>query len=620
MAYVDESNVLETTFATDQGRLRLVDLMPVRKRQPHAHHLIETLAESAAEHLPAWLHNPQAALQREAGNDVAAAHRIVRLATCLEGEITLSVALHATFDYARLQPTIAPQPLADGAAGAVLSAGGRYLIFLVARLPSNAPGGTAPAIRLEGDEALLRARVSLTTGQRLVVALQYARDASEARASLEMLREHDFEADLDETLAYWREWLSGCQYTGSYQAPVRRSALALKLCTFEPTGAIVAAPTSSLPEAPGGERNWDYRYTWLRDSAFTLGALEALGFHGEARDYFHFLHDLHVRQADHFRIMYGVLGQSGAQLAEQTLDHLEGYKGARPVRIGNGAATQRQLDVYGEVIEAAYYYAMASGFREGGRHQESDRDLRGLFAEVANYVATHCQDLDQGIWEVRGAPRAYVFSRVMCWVALDRACRMAEGHDHHHHIAHWTQARDALRTDILTHGYNQHLESFTQAYGDTVLDAANLRIPLVGFLPGTDERVRNTLRTTGLQLAGPNGLLYRYKRADGAGGGSAMGAAAGTNNVDGLAGQEGAFLACTYWLIHALCHSGQVTEARERFEQMLGYASPLGLYSEEIDPHNGELLGNFPQAFTHIGLINSAVALQMAQEGRLPAI
>jgi GH15 family glucan-1,4-alpha-glucosidase len=609
MTYLPETNILETTFQTDDGRLRLVDFMPIRKRaRGNVGRLAGALISRAA-------HGAGSHLEREAGNDVAAAHRVSRMATCLDGQVTTEITLKPTFDYARRSYTFELHHLSDDVVGALLTAGDQRLVFIARRLRTESTPADAESLVLHCDQEQLHLRVPMSSGHGLVTAAQYARSAEEARDLLGMLAEHSFQDDLEETLAYWREWSAQCRYDGTYQYAVLRSALALKLCTFEPTGAIVAAPTTSLPEGIGGVRNWDYRYTWLRDSSFTLDALERLGYSNEARDYFHFVHDLQIKSGADLRIMYGILGESDGRLEEQTLDHLEGYRGSRPVRIGNGACTQRQLDIYGELLDCAYRYVTRGGFHRELPHRPV-HDLRHLAILVADYVAEHWRDTDRGIWEVRGEPRPFVYSRAMCWVAMDRAIELAKHHGHERHVRRWAKARDAIHADVLEHGYDQRLATFVQSYGSNVLDAANMRLPLAGFLPWDDARIKSTIENTDRVLSADHALVYRYRTdTQGEQAGAMTTADAGAD--DGLPGPEGAFLACAFWLVDTLCHLGRVEEARGRFEQLLAYAGPLGLFSEEADPTTGDLLGNYPQAFTHIGLINCAVTLQMAQEGAL---
>ncbi len=605
MAYQPGTNILETTFTNDSGRLRLIDFMPIRKRRRASHpirHLGAALLSRVSPRLGA-------ALERDLGNDVAAAHRLQRMATCLEGSVEVEVLLKATFDYARQPAQIELIPLAHDTTGALLWAGDRYLALLVRRLPASANDARRDPLALEQHDPTLRVLVPLQAGDQLVAALNYARDRAEALRLLRRLAHHPFARDLEETQTYWLDWSKQCRYDGPYQQEVLRSALALKLCAFEPTGAIVAAPTTSLPEWIGGVRNWDYRYTWLRDSAFTLAALANLGYYEEARNYFHFLHDLHLRRIDDVRIMYSIRGESDGHLDERTLDHLEGYHGSRPVRIGNGAAIQRQLDIYGELLDTGYSYLRHEGFRLPS-FLSGTRDLWSFCSMVADYVVGHWQELDRGIWEVRGDPQAFVYSRAMCWVALDRACKLARHYQHHNHADRWEACRDAIQKDVLAHGYSEQLQSFTQAYGNDALDAANLRLLLVKFLPPDSPLIHNTIEATLRTLAGPHGVVYRYRPA-----GSAP--TDETVTDDGLPGREGAFLACAFWLVDNLCYLGRTDEARERFEGLLRWASPLGLFSEEVDPDSGAQLGNFPQAFTHIGLINSAVTLQRAQAGTL---
>jgi GH15 family glucan-1,4-alpha-glucosidase len=316
--------------------------------------------------------------------------------------------------------------------------------------------------------------------------------------------------------------------------------------------------------------------------------------------------------------MYTIRGEWGDVMAEQDLTYLDGYRGSRPVRIGNGAAGQRQLDVYGELLDSAYRYVVHSGYRKGRRRREANRALHSLVVEIAEYVADHWQDPDRGIWEVRGDPKPFVYSRAMCWVALERACRLSNLHGQQSREQHWREVRDAIYQEVMQRGFSERLRSFTQFYDADVVDAANLRLPLVGFIAPDDPHMIDTLAATIRYLHGPNGLIYRYRPAEMTSDDPTL--RAGTTD-DGLPGMEGAFVACTFWLIQALCRAGRIDDARERFEHMIQFASPLGLFAEEIDPDNGAHLGNFHQAFTHVGLINAADMLQRAQEGKLdPAV
>lgn len=598
--YLPGTNVLQTTFTNATGKMTLLDFMPVRHRTPH-NPLMHTLQD-----ITAWfVHDRQRIIERDIGNDVAAAHRLSRRATVTEGRVTLDLVLKATFDFARAAHQTDIIALDDHAQGAILWEGNRFMALVVRHVSAQE---TDPPLHLELHDSIIHARVDLLAGQHLEAQLNYARTREEAEQKIQELQHNDVTAHLDETLDYWRSWSDQCRYDGPYRTMVLRSALALKLCTFEPTGAIVAAPTTSLPEAIGGPRNWDYRYTWLRDSSFTLDALAALGYTQEARDYFHFLHDLHLRRGNDLHIMYGIHGESGEALHEEELTHLEGYRGSRPVRIGNGAATQRQMDVYGELIDAAARYLDSSGFHKGQLF--AMHDVRALIAQIAHYVANHWQDTDQGIWEVRGAPRVFVYSRAMCWAALDRACRLADGHTG----ARWRALCEEIRANIMAHGYDVVRQTFVQSYGSSALDAANLRLSLVDFLPATDEHMRGTIAATLRDLSGPHGLLYRYRTDDHPA--KQHGSPDSQSTDDGLSGGEGAFVACTFWLINNLCQMGRVDDARQRFEQLLQFASPLGLFAEEIDFQTGAPLGNYPQALTHIGLINSAVQLQQAMHGQ----
>jgi GH15 family glucan-1,4-alpha-glucosidase len=394
------------------------------------------------------------------------------------------------------------------------------------------------------------------------------------------------------TVEFWRRWLSRCTYRGRWREIVHRSALALKLMTYAPTGAIVAAPTCSLPEGIGGTRNWDYRFTWIRDAAFTLYGLMRIGFTEEAGSFMHWLEArIHELNPDgSLNIMYGIDGRP--ILSEETLDHLEGYRESRPVRIGNGAATQLQLDIYGELMDSVYLY------NKYGTPISYDM-WKGLH-RLLNWVCDNWHREDEGVWEVRGRRRHFVYSKLMCWVALDRGLRLAAKRSFPAEHDRWLKIRDRIYEEIMSKGWSRERRAFVQHYGSDALDAANLMMPLVFFVSPTDPRMLETLDAT---LRTPeegglvsNSLVYRYN--------------AGQTD-DGLSGEEGTFNICTFWLVEALTRAGRVDRARLMFEQMLGYANHLGLYAEETGP-SAEALGNFPQAFTHLALISAAFNLDRA--------
>ena len=404
------------------------------------------------------------------------------------------------------------------------------------------------------------------------------------------------------TVEYWRRWLSKSTYQGRWREMVHRSALALKLLTYAPTGAIVAAPTCSFPEEIGGERNWDYRYTWIRDAAFTLYGLLRIGFTEASAEFMNWLQfRCHELEPDgSLQIMYGIDGRHA--LTEETLTHLEGYRGSRPVRVGNGAYSQLQLDIYGELMDSVYLYNKYGS--------PISYDLWIHLRRLVNWVCDNWHRPDEGIWEVRAQRQHFVYSKLMCWVALDRGLRLADKRSFPADRDRWTKVRDQIYEEIMIKGWNQKRQAFVQHYESDSLDAANLMMSLVFFLSPTDPR---NLKTLDAILRSPaeggllsNNLVYRYNLE-------------GTD--DGLRGEEGTFNICTFWLVEALTRAGRTDPARLEkarliFEQMLGYANHLGLYAEETG-HNGEALGNFPQAFTHLALISAAFNLDRALEGKV---
>ena len=405
------------------------------------------------------------------------------------------------------------------------------------------------------------------------------------------------EALFRDTVEYWRRWIAQCRYAGRWREMVHRSALALKLLTYEPTGAIVAAPTCSLPEGIGGERNWDYRYTWIRDSAFTVYAFLRLGFTHEAERFMHFISTLcnNPGPEGSLQIMYGLDGRK--DLTEETLGHLDGYLGSKPVRIGNGAHAQLQLDIYGELLDSAYLF---------NKHGSPiSYDMWQSLRTLVDWVCDNWRRKDEGVWEVRGGQQHFVYSKLMCWVALDRGIRLAQRRSFPADLVRWRTVRDVIHEEIMTLGWSAERRAFVQHYGSRALDAANLMMPLTLFVSPTDPRMLDTLDA---MLLSPekgglvaNGLVYRYNVLE---------------TRDGLRGEEGTFNICTFWLVEALTRAGKfrgerLEAARLMFERMLGFANHVGLYAEETGPR-GEALGNFPQAFTHLALISAATNLDRA--------
>lgn len=539
--YWPDTNVLVTRFLSPDGVGQIIDFMPV----------------GVEEHEPSY-------------------HRLIRRVQVLRGTMAFRVECTPAFNYARSEHKVEI---------------GRNTVSFHSPELSMGLGTSAP-MKQEGSG--VAAEFVLQEGQEAQFVLGVMDPGVERCVTLS---QQEAEKLFRQTVEYWRRWLSKCTYTGRWREVVYRSALALKLLTFEPTGAIVAAPTCSLPEGIGGERNWDYRYTWLRDAAFTLYGLLRVGFTDEAAKFMQWLearcHELNPDGS--LQIMYGIDGRH--TLTEESLDHLEGYRGSRPVRVGNGAYNQLQLDIYGELMDSVYLY------NKYGTPISYDlwRHLRRLI----NWVCDNWERPDEGVWEVRGGQQHFVYSKLMCWVAVDRGLRLADKRSFPADRDRWQKVRDTIYEEIMSKGWNVERQAFVQRYGSDSLDAANLMLPLVFFLSPTDPRMLKTLDATNQspEKGGlvSNSLVYRYNVA---------------HTADGLSGEEGTFNICTFWLVEAMTRAGAVdrsrlNEARLMFEQMLGYANHLGLYGEQTG-HSGEALGNFPQAFTHLALISAAFNLDRA--------
>ena len=532
--YLPATLVVETTFTTASGTVRLVDAMTFSEGQRH----------------------------HDLGYD--APHELLRLVEGVEGTVELELELAPRGEYGLVRPLF--RQVEDGGR----TFGGPNQIAVSAGVPT------------EVAESTMRARFAVSAGEQVGFGLHWA--AVESPAPMPCPPER-VAARIEDTVEGWRSWEAEHDiYEGPHRELVRLSSRVLKGLSYRPTGAIVAAPTCSLPETVGGERNWDYRYAWIRDASLTLEALYIGACSDEAEDFVSFMTSSAGGRAGEgsLQIMYGIGGEH--DLSERTLPHLRGWRDSAPVRVGNGAWGQTQLDVYGELLNALDLYRE----RLGELHPE----IQQFVADLADTAARRWTEKDAGMWEMRGEPRHHLSSKVLCWTALDRAIKLAPALGEHARVEAWTAERDRIREAVLTRGWSEKRGAFVQHYGSDVLDASLLLMPLTKFIAPKDPRWLRTLDAIGRELVADS-LVYRYNAEA---------------SPDGLQGEEGTFSICTFWYVEALARAGRVDEARLAFEKMLTYANHLGLYSEEIGP-SGEALGNFPQAFTHLSLISAAVNL-----------
>jgi GH15 family glucan-1,4-alpha-glucosidase len=517
--YRDGTLVLETEWDTPEGTVRLVDCMPVRD-----------------DHIG-----------------------VVRIVEGLSGRVPMTMDLTVRFDYGSIMPWVRT---VDGEINFV---SGPYALRL------------ATPVAVDGRDFRHTAEFEVAAGDRVPFVL------TGSPSNLPWPDVPDPFAALDRTTAFWRDWSAGCTYDGDWSELVLRSAITLKALTYEPTGGIVAAPTTSLPEKIGGVRNWDYRYCWLRDATFTIYSLTSAGFDGEAIAFRDWLLRAVAGDPAHLQIMYGAAGER--RLDEYEIDWLAGYENSAPVRVGNAAHRQYQLDVYGEVLDALHQMRCLG--------VDEDPSAWAVQTAILEFLESGWREPDEGIWEVRGHRRDFVHSKVMAWVAFDRAVRAVENFGLEGSADRWRAARDEIRREVLDRGYDADRNTFTRSYGSTALDASALMIPLVGFLPADDPRVAGTVDAIQRELV-EDGFVLRYRSGEA---------------IDGLPAGEGVFLPCSFWLADALGMLGRTEEARALFERLAGLANDVGLLSEEYEPVAGRLLGNFPQAFTHVSLINAAANL-----------
>jgi GH15 family glucan-1,4-alpha-glucosidase len=526
--YLPDTNVLATSFTALGGVVEVLDFMP----------------------------------PRISGRGAVGDSAIVRLVQGREGTVEVRAVFEPRFDYARATPTWEEQ------AGFGVRATYRDLTLTL-----------QSKIGLEVMDNRATATWTLAAGDATAFILT-------CQESPSIVWRSDVAAGctrlLDETVGFWRTWIGRCTYDGAYSDVVRRSALALKLLDYAPTGAIIAAPTASLPEEIGGVRNWDYRYSWLRDTAFTVYALYAIGYRDEAEAFLNWIIEVERGGPASLQIMYGVDGER--RLDEAELNHLAGYRGSRPVRIGNGAYTQRQHDVYGETLDCAFLLQ-----KHGGLITD---ELWTFLRAIVDYICEVWGEPDDGIWEVRSGARHFVYSKALCWVGVDRGIKIAERGGLPANLKRWRAARAAIHEDLFARGYSEREGAFTQDYSTDELDASALALLLRGVLPPDDPRMASTVDRVA-EVLGTGGLVHRYSEAA----------------EDGLTGSEGAFLMCSFWLVDCYALMGRREEARALLDHLIGLANDVGLYAEQIHPESKQHLGNFPQAFTHIALINAVLAL-----------
>ena len=540
--YVEDTMVLETTFRTPSGTATLLDALAVG-RNDRGHEL-----------------------------GSGATSTLVRRVSGVEGEVELELEFAPRPEYGLIQPVL------EAVDGGIRARGGADVLALSSFVPVEVDGFTA------------RARFTVKPGHAVAFAMQH-RTTSEERPAL--WGDDEIARRLDDTAEAWRTWSALHQsYNGPWRDAVQASGRTLYALTYFPTGAIVAAPTTSLPETPGGSRNWDYRYAWVRDASFTLQALWVAACPDEADKFFDYMSGSAASQArrgEDLQIMFGVGGER--DLSERELSHLTGWRGSAPVRVGNGAWSQRQLDVYGELLDAA--------FRLPDQLDRLGPATKQFLADLADAAAERWTEKDQGIWEIRGEPRHFLYSKLMCWVAVDRAIALADRLGATDRVERWEASRGEIAEAILTEGWNEKVGAFTQSFGSEDLDASNLMLPIVGCIPADDPRMKATIDAIAERLTDERGLVYRYLAHD------------------GLEGEEGAFLLCTFWLAQAQALAGELDKAKATFETAHSFCNDVGLLAEEVDTHTGELLGNFPQAFSHIGLVNAAWAISEAERRAL---